>query len=353
MPQHRGVARRASYVGAGWWCRASRYEISGRHIRPIAGARLEWYDPWEDYERAPGGKSPRRDAPYLSLAEIDAPPQPGESASRTLEQWQGVLARAVDWSNRFGLLGILRHRVLWVETAARWEPPTADSGRLLHPSHSSAVRIGAGWLHRTGWAAGTDVWYIHDEPEKQGALVPDEMRPSGWRPRTILTDPEGLTVEASLADSWGSFFPGVPRSDRETFDYLSLHGEDFWRQYAEPIDDFLQVAHSLRGILNGLDDPKQRNEWLALKLDRLVQVMAPTPIFENAQLQWRWGSPSLIGHLGMMLLVDNSKGRRPLRCDCGALFLSAAHQGRYCSESCRWRFQKRRLRTRQTRRRHR
>ena len=56
----------------------------------------------------------------------------------------------------------------------------------------------------------------------------------------------------------------------------------------------------------------------------------------------RWGSPSLFTSLVLRALQDVTSAKRPLIClTCRRLFVSSAHQARYCSVRCRHTMNKR------------
>lgn len=356
MRGHRGVANRAPLAAAGLWWRASRYEIWNHgYIRPVEGATFEQYDPWNEYtrtwERRSSNRLTRQETgawrrvPYRSLAEVGPPTRSGESPSMTIEIWNERLRRIVAWCNEHGLLGILPHRALFAELAPRWSSPLPKRADHLVPGRVTHTRIGARWLAWSQQRVGSGTWCLTNEPEQHGELVPADMRPEGWRPRVIVVSDNARKIEEhGLGNAWGRYFPDIPAGLTDTFHYPTPGSRTFWRQYAEPVDDFLQYAHRFRGVLRDLADPAQRDEWATLDLETLTRVVTPRAALEGRVLRQRWASPSLIGHLAMMLLLDNSEGRRPLQCECGVLFLSAAWQGRYCSESCRWRFGKRRQR---------
>ncbi len=63
---------------------------------------------------------------------------------------------------------------------------------------------------------------------------------------------DGDWVKEGLPTTWGRFFPDVPEAERDTYPYPAPCGPEFWRLYAEPVEDFLRAAATLYEILDGL-----------------------------------------------------------------------------------------------------
>ena len=66
---------------------------------------------------------------------------------------------------------------------------------------------------------------------------------------------------------------------------------------------------------------------------------------QEGPIRQRWVSPSLLGSLAMMALLDLSELRRVLPCEnCRQVFVTESYQQKFCSERCRNTAQKRRQR---------
>ena len=61
--------RQAFDVAQGLWWRFDRYEVRDGCVRPTRGARLEQYDPWDQYRAARDGDT-RVDPPYAALVAL-------------------------------------------------------------------------------------------------------------------------------------------------------------------------------------------------------------------------------------------------------------------------------------------
>ena len=228
----------------------------------------------------------------------------------------------VNWCRRYGLLGVLPHRVSQVTLSA------------LDGEQRQYVKINIGW---------TEV--IRDCRNSVGAP---------GRPSVILQALRGSVLEVEpLSTTWARFFPDVAVADREMFAYPQPLTESFWKLYAEPLQDFLSAARALRELLAALRFQKsaklrEAHDALAggppIVLNALI-----APVGLDAQMKGNSiGSinlvpGSLLASLTLMLLEDLLQGRA-LQCPCGKLFVSKAYQARYCSKRCRWRFEQRNFR---------
>src|SRR5262249_39347860 len=115
----------------------------------------------------------------------------------------------------YGLLGVLPHRALRV---------------TLAPQKSSQIqyaKIGAGWI-------------ASERAKEQQSLE---------APCALLQPLRGAgVITESLSTTWSRFFPDVRHDQCETFPYPEPLTDDFWRQYAEPLGDFLSGMHALREL---------------------------------------------------------------------------------------------------------
>ena len=111
----------------GEWWRFSLYEIRDGCIRPAKGAKLEWYDPWPDFQRTRAqtvGQAPAAAQPgYQSLMKLVHQLEylPGQRYPDCLTQKSQALI--LEWCQQHGLLGVL---------LSRWESIS------LAPQHDEA-----------------------------------------------------------------------------------------------------------------------------------------------------------------------------------------------------------------------
>jgi hypothetical protein len=358
---------REPVVVAGRWWRFTKYEIRDGSIRSAPGAELQLTDPWAAYRDSRQGRT-RQAPPYESLLGVLR--NLSFQVSKTAEEIERVEltpegSRALlGWCETFGLLGILLNRTLMVTLGPRWERQRGRTGNgdLLRPVQRGYVRTTTGWRPmrpRQGmpFARPTaSAWTLVGSP------VRADLLPRRWPTAGAIVDVGSTGVqEESLSRTWAKFFPDVPARERETWAYPIPLSEDFWRHYAEPLDDFLFAVLGLRQTLERLTTSKSRPhendaqtsiEGDIQSLQRLVASVSPTlkrP--RRGGFAQQWHSSSLLGSLAMMALLDLTEQRRVVACRvCDRVFVTSAWQGRYCSPRCRWTAQKRASRAKKRKR---
>lgn len=346
MLDTRGVTPVEGELPVGYWWRAEEYVIRDGYIRPAPGARFVRYDPWEHYRFARLHGKQEDPAPYqelLGLTDIRFVYRKGG-----FEAEPDDARRVLEWCNRYGLLGVLLHRVREVRLAPRWQriswPPEAEPN-LLFPTQRRMTRAATGW--RSQDTHPLDGWVIQDEPEREGTLVEEDMRPQGMTSGVVIRRLGSFGWEwEPLTKTWASFFPDTPREERETREYPLPLSDEFWREYGEHISHFLGAARTLEDALRALQEPSEvlrgRDKINALAEDVNLVLSVGADGFRQA-----WVAPSLLGALAAMAILDLAGGKRVLRCEtCGRPFVSGAPAARYCSPTCRHTAQKRAYRQR-------
>ena len=103
---HHGDHERAMSAYAEW-LRFDRYEVADGYVRPARDARVERYNPWDDYWAAvkPGAKRP---PPYQSLLELADDLEIRRGNDRLWLTPDNVAA-LIAWCSEHGLLGWLPH----------------------------------------------------------------------------------------------------------------------------------------------------------------------------------------------------------------------------------------------------
>jgi hypothetical protein len=209
--------------------------------------------------------------------------------------------------------------------------------------------------------------------QQRGRLVPRARCGKDWgRPALVLRVPlspganDGLGVERPeqqpLSSTWSRYFPTVPESEQDTYAYPCPGTVEFWRLYAEPVQEFVDTARRLRDALHDLDQvsfPERPDDVIVLEstfveargLNRLHVLAAPlkvavafdlltnpigvalTPTAKDFYRQV-WMSPSLLSSIGLMALLDRVGS--PPRCKwCGKDLVPGRSVGIYCSNRCR------------------
>ena len=347
----------SAFETAGSWWRCAQYELRGDYICPWPGADVTPYDPWAAFQ-SKKGKRLDRQPPYESLMlladtiprDVSLPLPP--DAEKSL----------LHWCRDHGLLGILMHRTLAVTLWPQWGHRTSWGNISMndqpHPIINRYVRAPNGWLWNVEHVAGV----VSETEAEIGLPVPEELWPSRLAPPTaIVSDLLGLECgEEPLDRTWSSYFPGIDPSEAMTFNYPIPLQDKFWALYAEPVHEFIEVAHVLRDAALTLGQWKDRRfegkefklevqasaHWLAILSGTVSPVIAAR---KDGKLTEHWVSTSLLAALAMMAHLDLTGRHRVIRCanlNCGHLFVQAAYQAEYCSLKCREAAQKRRYRAR-------
>jgi hypothetical protein len=350
-------------IGTQWW-RFDKYELRDGLIRPAGRSSLKVYDLWKTYTdrkveaEKPEGRSrrvkkhPRRfkSGPLESLLTLA-----GRIRFRpefVLGQWAGPagsqyeddsIQAILDWCAQFGLLGILPHRLDRIRLWPYWH---TEDGRTSITT-TSIVRTEDGFASLV-----TRLGPTNAAPGTEGSQVEADMVPDGIYPEVIWRSTIFSRIQRTEAHrgllSLEAYFPemkAVPEADR--FAICQPLTEPFWRQYAEPIDEFVSVAITIRNFvmtMSGFPDMSITQSPLDDLNGLTSQVrMAITKTRQGYRLVFKL--PSLIAGIGEMWAQDLLGHRRAAKCEaCGEAFITQAYQSRYCSDPCRWRTQKREIR---------
>lgn len=343
-------------IGTRYCVRFDRYVEQAGYIRPAPGSQMEIFDPWDDYVEAgstPGAQEP----PYGSLLNliqsIQLTPRPGPG--RTLTLSADSVKSVTSWCEEHGLFGTLLQRAQMFTLAPRYGP-LEDVPDRCAPLLHQYLRTNQGWVTLPRWGvrqgtAGMD---------SIGTLVPPDRAPESWPRAEVLIQNlhSGEWTMESLSNIAGRYFPDVPQLERKTYSYPQPGSEEFWRLYAEPVDEFLEAAALLLGIVQDLGklddtaDSKTKAQIALVGLNRLLEPISSAAVLsDSAEVVKSWNTPSLLSAFATMILEDLSEQRLPRTCEnCGKIFVTKAYQGRYCSDKCRYAAQKRRYRDRQKQR---
>ncbi len=323
---------------SGEWFRFSRYEMRNGSIAPAPKARFRTYDPWGLDDR-----------PYRALSLIFDIPEPWQMSAHRPEVVEAVL----EWCNQFGLLGTLLHRLVAVTYAHRWErqPVKGAKGRVF-----AIATQATHWPTPLAWNTRTIGSTMAEGADLIGATVPaDKLPDDAIEPHVLLRDIPGSSRpgppirDEPLSETWGKYFPNVPRSQWMSFDYPTPGSKKFWAAYGEPVAEFVLGAYSLMNALEAILQPK--NELaVPLGTTRLTDLsVCAHPILdigEDSARRQRWASSSLLSTLALMAMEDLTEDVVHKCATCGTLFTATSYQAEYCSATCRQTMQKRRYRQR-------
>ena len=137
--------------------------------------------------------------------------------------------------------------------------------------------------------------------------------------------------------------------------YPTPTSDEFWAQYGERVEVFLEAAHKLKQAvdeLQKLSNPAKLDEREWLRWSRaettIHALTSPVRPFlypqEDDAFGLGWACYSLLSIFAMMASLDLVESRQ-LRCQvCERMFVSKAVQAKYCSSRCRATEQMRRYR---------
>lgn len=314
----------------GKWWRFDRYIIEDGAIRPAEGSRLSMYDPWADYEasRLHGGG---QEAPYQTLLTLLQ--QLRFDAGNTLTPASASLL--CEWCSSYGLLGILTQEYDHLPTRLFLDPGPED------------YELGSWtWSPPDSWRE-IPYWYRTIRRYREGP----QIAPSQALYRYMIHTSECIESANGYKQP---LIEAAPLT------------EEFWRNYQEPVAEFVERAQYLIGSLKHLASPippdihgkfDASTKTYLVYLDFWADVTYLNELTSTAgfgfqidatgKLQKILGFRSLLSSLAMMILYDVTGGRMVKVCaNCGAPFTSTSPKAAYCSVRCRNTAQKRRQRDR-------
>ena len=337
---------RSGDLAIGYWWRAEEYVLEDGYIKPAPGARFMRYDPWDHYRAVRQHGKQEDPAPYQELLRLANIRFVFEAGRFVVEADDGQ--RILAWCNRYGLLGVLLHRVQEVRLAPRWQPMVllpAPEPNALFPTQQRIIRTPTGW--RSQYVQRLDKSFVQGEPEREGSLVEERLRPADMTAGAWVRKLDAFDWQwEPLSKSWARFFPDTPSEEKDTREYPLPLSEEFWREYSEPLDQFISAVHALESALRCLQEPtdvrRGRDKINALAGDVNLVLLTSQEQFRQA-----WVATSLLGTLTAMAILDLAGGKRVILCEtCGRPFVSGVQKARYCSPTCRHTAQKRAYRQR-------
>ncbi|MGO9452244.1 MAG: hypothetical protein ACLQDV_14550 [Candidatus Binataceae bacterium] len=346
-------------MGGKWW-RFSDYEIRDSCIRPARGARMEEYDPWSHWSGdLPLGQ--KQLSPYGELLAVLTALQrdPGfEDVKDSIAMpfhsqfWRmnpitlgpAVQEELLAWCSRYGLLGLLPHRICQITLPASERAPSDEERKqfltVMQPDElpTSVARQ----VQYTRTAGG---WYRSDH-------VPSDSLSGS----VLIMSWNGQKLESTALEKISGFFPEIPDSnlsyDWSTYAYPMPLSPEFWRVYAEPVAEFVRAAIIFRDaidVMSAKGPPRSadRRGCLDLLKGLLSPVGMTFQIVSGKGIRARLSAGSLLATLSAMALQDAPKGQVRQCEECGTIFISGKHPWtRYCKKRCRSAAQQRSFRAR-------
>lgn len=357
-----------------WW-KFSEYETRNGYLQPRADATLIEFDPWSAWRKSTdiGGGSRLRKLAISPLAEISY--ELGYSVPMVRERRPPIQSRAIDailrWVTDFGLLGILLHQADMVRLAPRWRarewrlPSGSDQEDSVYtPLRQTQASVKVFLRDGSNWREEIQVINCAHPPRPEyrkaleGQLVPDGLLKDADRGGSVRMENRGRPRWEQLSTTWARFFPSVSQADREGFDYPLPLSDQFWRLYAEPIDEFLEAASGLANITDlladskselrdGLSEPAPHGSARTVAIDHFsIEMRSTKPrllLNDEGRLSMGWSTPSLLASLALFTAFEMTEGQSDLGvCPrCRSPFVTSDPRSKYCSKRCRYAMQKR------------
>lgn len=370
------MAKKTFSLFGGEWVRFSRYVVKEGYIRPQPGARLNVYNPWEEFEKAHRVHR-TLDAPYTPLLQLGAKLefQPERTGSSLLDSrftpTEPSKRAIVEWSEAHGPLGILHSVVQTFTPVPRWEraPPPAVS-RLFR--EGEGLQKDTPDLAKSAWCYTKSAgrwysWQIQtvgpvEKKTRIGDVVPKYQGPVDFEPGVLLWpfavgelgESFGQWNKEKFSGMWSKFFPDVPPKEREAYPYPRPNKEKFFRIYAEPVPAFAawakwfyEAVEILGNLKRGKSAATDHEKSAVYFLNALTASIGPSLKITDSALKQEWMSASLLASYAMMVIQDLTVGHKFHAClTCRTPFISDSENTRYCSPRCRRTMQKRRYRSR-------
>lgn len=342
------------------WQKFTAYELRNGFIRPTHTAQTEPYDAMKTYwsARDSGAKAPHEDLLDVMLIVLRESPlaielwpagsTATESVTRTmlalnafaiaLPRFERLSRRSeqaiLEWTAKYGPLGLALHEFSSVRFPARWSKPLDDDSLLLQTAH--AAKTPYGWRSRLEYHRGIPA------PDKATA---DSRIDPGFASEEGISFTQGNAVreDGEPVDFffWARFFPDV---DERTGTYaLPGYASDtaFWSTYAEPIEEWLDGAVQLARFLVSC-----KNYTGAVPGGLVVTTGT------DGKPSMDVCTPTLISALRLMAIHDHAAGtiRQCEAHGCGRWFFAAREDRMFCSATCKNRMTQHHYRRRQTQR---
>jgi hypothetical protein len=150
------------------------------------------------------------------------------------------------------------------------------------------------------------------------------VEPAGCIVKRLLVYEDVTQWRTEPLGWWDDHFDGDFERDPDLRELAMPGLPGFWHAYREHIHSFIDAGAEFAAALDA-DNP----DGPAI-LQRFVDPVRPVLVRQGDGAELRWDSPSLIGSLAMMALLDTTGGAYVGRCEvCGSLFI-AGKPAKYC-----------------------
>ncbi len=331
------------HIQSEWW-RFEACTIENNALRPAPGALRHAYNPWECFNDV---KGKYRTVPTLwgEFAELVSHVR-ADAIGRYQPSPKGA-SRILDWSNKYGFLGVLPSSVQMIVL-----PPTSEAdeqdlaagltpGCLIQRRH---VRIAGMWITHNDveelWDNGfsSEAPYAVRKPARSSRFPPSQ---------SLIWDWESLMVTIDENNARLRTFFSTPPSDGQ---YPLPLSKEFWAIYQEPLWAWMRAALMFADSVElvsqfavnhfvGTTWPEERLGTVNMALWVLNSLAASESNFYKfggSALRPQLACGSLLSAMARMFFEDVLDGRRARRCaTCKKIFVSNERRSTYCSVKCR------------------
>ncbi len=333
-----------------WW-RFSKYEIRNGRIAPTPDSRLIPYDP-----HGPELVEQPHSALYNLVKSSGFSTHPYVVHGVTDTQIEGILK----WCESFGLLGLLPAKLLQLNTWPRWTEQYGSD--LKFPTFSFILRTPTGW--KDGGVLRPEVYSA--DAIKNSPLTPKEAKMyksprQAEFPRVMQYEDGQFSSRTPQEAQLYRYFPGMQPKDADKAHYPLPCSQDFWRQYGEPLGEFItaikqitfimdQASDFLAGRIEGQHKPEDIGRAFGF-LNQHLMGLHPfmTPLKGNERIRDGLTSYSLLQTIARMIQRNALDGLNPRICpnpNCKAPFHNRDSRMIYCGPRCQKQSKTARQRTR-------
>lgn len=142
----------------------------------------------------------------------------------------------------------------------------------------------------------------------------------------------------------------MPAPQRDTYDYPEPLSNVFWRQYAEPIPEFISAVEAFRGAVDGLLTaptspesalPESEPRSPMYRIHALLAPLSPSVVPGQRGRKFLWTTLSLVASFALMAAHDETQGWLRRCPACQAVLSPLEPNQVYCSDEHRQRHNKR------------
>ncbi len=243
------------------------------------------------------------------------------------------------------MLGLLLLKVRQITLYPLWE--RAEGEEDAWPTSRTYSRAPTGWIPSVGTYASPEALELSPAERQEGKVVHREFWNPTWdKPGVLMQDPDTGKFSNCDLDVLAEYFPSVSPVDRKVYRYPIPLSEEFWRLYAEDVEQFQKCARRFAHLVRTIawyqteerftpeDQIRFKDATMALRILAAYTISTIGESGDDGFIR-RWAATSLISGYALMALLDLTNGLLNVCHECGRVFASSAGRARFCSPRCR------------------